>query len=668
MNKRISECITQGIDKIIHRVKIQNKCTMAKDTHAFNQNQLKAVNWEMGPLLVRAGPGAGKTKVLTHRMARLVEESAGESFQILGLTHTIKAAREMEERTNRLIPDASSRINISTYHAFSTAILRQHGHHIGTSPDFAILAQDEDRMRVLSEAVKEAGLSDMEKYNSKKMLPLVTRLTEQNIPVDTAKDALQSACPNDYEHIGEIYKHYRRLLIKGNELDFGGLIAEAFKLITTTAAAKLIRCVYPYICVDEFQDTNYAQYQLLCSIVDPDTKNLFVSVDDNQTSYEWNGARHDRIKQLQKRFGMNILDLPENYRCPSSVVNMANRLIAINTSHDKAESILIKPDVSDTPPSVRIKKFDTAEDEADWIAGDIAMLPIESRQKCAVLARTRNALKDIIGALERRGIQGVMSNRKDMFENERMAWIHAIIRLANSRHDERRLRQVCKIFHMLEGVDVPVEKIIIEATAGDGDYLRAWQSAMMQKELNPTTMSFLEHRMPNLIDRLQALDFVNDCFAWFEKRQNECPTPDYDTQYMTEKKNWDAFVSDVSNHTDHKQITLSALLQHIDLCPKEPPAPRGSIACHTIFASKGMEFDHVYLIRLVEDELPDWRAAMKDNESDEMQEERRICFVGITRAQKRLTLTWPRSVYGRIKKPSRFLAEMNERIPAQICE
>ena len=625
------------------------------DITSMNANQIKAINWNEGPLLVLAGPGSGKTSVLAHRIAHLIAESAGESFRILGLTFTNKAATEMRKRINFLVPKASERVNLATYHSFSVAILRQHGHHLGISPDFTILSQDKERMTVLNEAIVKAGVANVEQ-NSQCLLHLVTRLTDQNITSDAAAEFLQQEFPDDAQQIGQIYGHYRRLMIENNELDFGGLVAEALKLLTETSAGKLVQRIYPYVCVDEFQDTSLSQYRMLCEIVNPVTKNLFAVADDDQIIYEWNGASPERIKQIQKNFEMTVLELPENYRCPSQVVDMANKLIANNPSHSRTDSVSGKP--KDRTNRVRVMEFETAEDEADWIANDISELSVDSRRKCAVFARTRMALKRVVVALNKQGIHGHLHISKGVFNNYRMVWLYSILKLADSRQDGEQIRRICKSFYEIEGIELIVNDIVSQAMMAGGDCLRAWLTATLRKDLNPKTRSFLEDSMPNLADRLDVNNFVQDCFKWFEQRQKADPEPDYDTEYLEEKNVWHTLVTEFTADMDHKNMTLSALLQQIDLRSKEPPVKDGSIPCYTIFASKGMEFDHVYLISLSEDELPNWRSIKKGNQSREMQEERRVCFVAITRAKERLTLTYPLMISDYNKNPSRFLAEM----------
>lgn len=626
------------------------------DTSSLNENQLRAVNWGEGPILVLAGPGSGKTNVLTHRIARLVEESAEDSFRILGLTFTNKAAVEMRKRVKNLVPNVDERVNLTTFHSFSATLLRQHGHHLGIGPDFAILSQDTERMAVLDKAVERAGLAYSEDYTSSRLLPLITRLTDRNIQIDTATEYLQNEFLDKASQIGAIYGHYRQLMIENNELDFGGLITEALKLLTTTAAGRLIRRIYPYVCVDEFQDTGFAQYQILCNIVDPSTKNLFVVADGDQIIYEWNGASPERLQLLREYFGMTVLELPENYRCPSDVVTMANTLISNNSNRSKTKSIAGKPD--EPNPVVRVGAFDTAEDEAGWVAKDIAGRSADVRGKCAVLARTRVALEQVVSALKTHGLHGHLYVRKDEFTSGRMAWLHSMLRLANSRQDGEQLRRVCKSFNTLEGVNLVAADIVTEATVNDRDYLRAWMRAALRDQLGSLTSSFLESSVPKLSDSLDAQGFISDCFKWFERRQEADPEPDNDIEYKEEKDVWNTLITEATVEMGSERITLSALLQYINLRSKESPAPAGAIPCYTIYASKGMGFDHVYLIRLAEDELPNWRAVKKGNKSREMQEERRVCFVAITRTQKSLTLTYPRSVLGYEKKPSRFLTEM----------
>lgn len=611
----------------------------------LNENQTKAVNWNDGPLLVLAGPGSGKTRVLTHRVGRIIRETAGKSFHILGLTFTNKAAAEMSKRVAALVPDSAGRVNLTTYHSFSAAILRQHGHLLDISPDFVVLSQDADRLDLLKDAIDDVGGAE---YDSRRLLPLISRLTDQNVAADKAAEYLRENMDEDASRIGMIYGHYRQLMIKHNALDYGGLVAEALNLLANAAVRELIRDIYQYVCVDEFQDTSMAEYELLRSVVNPRTKNLFVVADYNQAIYEWKGADSRRLEQIRQHFDMDILNLPENYRCPSSVVEMSDRLIANN--HGGMPSV----DGDMAYNAVRVMEFATAEEETEWIAKDIEARSVSERARCTILARNRRPLEQVVAALKARDIRAHLHAAKSEFSNERMVWMYSALKLANARQDCRQLRSMCRSFNSLENTNLIDTDIASVAMLSDGDYLRAWVRAALREELEPATKSFLEGAMHNLVDRLDFRSFIKDCFEWFERRQKSASAPDYD-EYCAENAVWRGLVNDAALGRDQ---TLSSLLQQIDRRSKEPPAPEGAIHCYTVFASKGMGFDHTYLIRLTEDELPDWRAVKQGGQSREMAAERRVCFVAITRTQKTLTMTYPLEIAGRRKNPSRFLAEM----------
>lgn len=627
------------------------------DTSSLNINQFGAVVWESGPILVLAGPGSGKTHALIYRMARIIEESAGENFRILGLTFTDRAARRMRKRVNSLVPNADGRINLTTYHSFSAALLRQHGHLVGISPDFAILSQDAERTAVLDKAVARAKTLHTHEYTGKKLLPVITTLTDQNFSADESSKFLQRIFPDKYRQIGEIYGHYRQLMIENNELDFGTLMAKALKLVTMTPVANLIRCIYPHICVDEFQHTTPIQYQILCRMVDPATKNLFVAADDCQTIHEWSDTYPERLEHIQERFGMATLNLPESYRCPPEIVRMANQLIANNPCRVRPGETAGKPNGRDQP--VRVRIFETHREEIKWVAKDIMNLPADKQGRCAVLAMARTPLEQIVAELKKHNIRGHIHVRKDEFTNDRMVWLYSILRLANSRQDDIQLHRICKSFYALEGVSLTTADVMSKASVWDGDYLRAWLYVALQEEkLNPDTRLFLNDTIPKLTDRMDPDGFLRDCFGWFEQRQQNNPEPDYNTEYRIERDVWENLASDAKHDTGQNRVTLSALLQQVNLKSKEPPAPKGAINCYTLFASRGLDFDHVYLIRLAEDDLPNWRATKKGDDSREMQEERRVCFAAITRTQKSLTLTCPLHVSNDKKSVSRFLAEM----------
>jgi DNA helicase II / ATP-dependent DNA helicase PcrA len=632
------------------------------DLSSLNDNQCKAVMWQEGPLLVLAGPGSGKTRVLTYRISRLIEETAEKHFRILGLTFTNKAAAEMRERVEGLVPNARERILLTTFHSFCADMLRQHGHHIGLRPDFTILGQAADRQGVLDDAiaavVHEEGQST---YTGERLLPLITRLLDLGVGATEAGNFLSSRKLKEPEVIGSIYAAYRGLMIDKNALDFGALIAETLRLMEEqTAVKKQIQRVYSYVCVDEFQDTNLSQYRVLSHLVNPRTKNLFVVADDDQIIYQWNGANPERLQALRKDFGMTVLQLPENYRCPAEVIDIANQLIEynLNRSPDKEPLLAHKSAMKKSP--ILLSEFDDLDEETEWVASDIKRRNKNSWGKCAVLARTRRLLDQMVIALTNHEVPGYLAMRKDEFVCPAMQWLHATLRLANARQDREQLRRVCKAFYTLAGVELNVRDIVAAAAATEGDYLRAWRkSALESGDISSEAKTIVTRSIQKLADKLDFRTTIEDSLKWFDGlAETSHEAKESFLEYKDEKATWEDLVNDIDRQYGSDQVTLHLLLQELDLRSKTQSPPKHAVRCFTIHGAKGMEFDHVYLIGLVEDQLPSWAAIKKGDESREMQEERRNCFVAVTRTQETLTLTYSKKVFGWVKRPSRFLKEM----------
>ena len=632
------------------------------DLSTLNANQTQAVNWTDGPLLVLAGPGSGKTRVLTYRIARLVEDTPAKPFRILGLTFTNRAAAEMTKRIEQLVPNARSRILLTTFHSFCVELLRQHGHQIGLSPDFTILPQTVDREAVLEEAIEDARKEYPDVvYRGEQLLPIINRLLDDCVTADNVQTELSKRNVHNASAIGAIYIKYRRSMLENNQLDFGCLIAETLGLLERNPPIRrLINRIYSYVCVDEFQDTNLAQYRILSNIIDPATKNVFVVADDDQIIYQWNGADPKRLQALCEDFGVTVLQLPENYRCPPQVVEVANKLINYNVGRASDKASLIAHKFGDDHDVIRVESFKSFDDEANWVASDIASHPPNERNDCVVLARTRKLLQPIVNALEAVGVPAYIAVRKDEFLSNQLIWLHSVLRLANARQDREHLRRVCKSFFELAGINLQARDIISEAAAAEGDYLRAWQrTALSRVQFDPHTRELLERYFPPLLDQLDCWTFIKAAFKWFEELPEVGSRSDAnESEFIEESVTWHELMAEVVGEFGRDQVTLNVLLQGLDLRSKTPSPPRGAIACYTIHAAKGTEFHHVYLVGMVEDQLPSYWAVKKGDASHEIQEERRNCFVAITRVQSSLTLTYAYEVFGWKKAPSRFLKEM----------
>ncbi|KKZ10460.1 MAG: ATP-depentend DNA helicase [Candidatus Synechococcus spongiarum 15L] len=627
----------------------------------LNENQLQAVHWGDGPLLVLAGPGSGKTRVLIFRIARLIQETPQKYFRILGLTFTNKAAAEMRERIETLVANAGERTLLTTFHSFAADLLRQHGHHIGLKPDFTILVQEEDRHSILDEAISHVKAEEL--FSSDRLLPLITRLIENNVnPESTLQYFQKNRLFDHYEEVISIYKEYRNLMIEYNVLGFSELIAEALRLLSShTGIRHQIQRVYPYVCVDEFQDTNLIQYEILRHLVNRKKNNLFVVADDDQVIYQWNGANPRRIWDLRQEFDMHLIQLPQNYRCPADVVDSANRLILNNLDRPVEKGELTAHKSRHDISSVTCQSFRNFDEEVEWVAVSISERSSEVRSKCVVLARSRRLLEEVIKALDKKDIVGYLAVRKNEFESASLQWLHSMLRLANERSSHEHLQRVCKAFFTLERINLNARDIAVRSSVDDGDYLRAWTAASLERsELSDSSRKLIQQSVTRLSERLDFWEFEKKALAYLDKlSQASYDVNDIFDSYEEEKITWCQLVTDICKKYGKTEVTLNLLLQELDLMSKSPTPPKDAVPCFTIHASKGMEFEHVYIIGLVEGQLPSWAACKKGDKSQEIQEERRNCFVAITRAKESLTLSYSQYVFGYFKEPSRFLREMD---------
>lgn len=632
---------------------------------SLNDSQRVAVEWDGGPLLVLAGPGSGKTRVLTFRIVRFIEQTPGARFRILGVTFTNRAASEMRNRIDALVSEGRERALLTTFHSFAADVLRQHGTHVGLKPDFTILSQIADRQAILSDSIKAAQRVNEEfDPTAEQLLPAIDRLLDECVSPDQALRWL-GGHPQSND-VAAIYREYRGRLIEANQMDFGLLLALAVELLEQKPAiAKQIQRTYTAVCVDEFQDTNAAQYRFLVQLVPATNANLFVVADDDQIIYQWNGANPQRLVELRRRFAMQVVQLPENYRCPPEVITLANNLIRHNEDRAPDKQELSARKASDGQSRVTVQEFAELQDELSWISERIGRLPKETQAQCVILARTRRLLEKAVEALTAKGIPSYIATRKNEFESAPLRWLHAMLRLANARQDREQLRRVCKAFFPLEGIELRVEDIVARAALESGDYLRALvATASERQELETETRGLLEHTAATLLDRLDHWAFARRAVEWLvtvQSRGAAVPEGTFD-EFEEELETWRMLENEIIEGMQPSDLPLHRFLQELDLRSKDRPVPAGAVRCLTIHASKGMEFKHVFLMGLVEDQLPSWAAVKKGSNSHEMREERRNCFVAITRAEETLALTYSTRYFGFPKDPSRFLTEMGAKL------
>lgn len=637
---------------------------MPIDLDTLNENQRRAVLWNEGPMLVLAGPGSGKTRVLSLRVVRLVEEEPDAS--VSALTFTNKAAAEMRERVDHLLGRRADRAHLCTFHSYATEILRQHGSHLGLRPDFTLLTLDEDRVALLEAPPSLDELSGKEKppgiayqlraeglavpADTKQVLSLLDHLFRESYDGGPSGPGL----PTIPAWVPPLFKGYCGALLANNRQDFGSLLHFASRLLREKpGVARVLRIGWSHVCVDELQDTNKAQFELLKLLVPSRNGNLFVVGDDDQIIYQWNGASPERLQALRSDYDMELVQLPENYRCPGEIIEFANRLIR----HNKLRTEGKRPLLAHRPPTgvhgiIRYQELDQPDQEADFVAKDILARGKEATE-CVVLARTTKLLEGVARALQADGLAPYLAKKKNDFESPPVCIVVQALRLANARHDREILRRLCVAWEGLTDSTVEVEDVVASATLVGGDFLRAWASAVAGRS-SGAGASLLDRLRSALVDRLDFPGVVD----WFLDEGWKAWDADFRDDLRDEIEIWREFHGQHLREHSSEDVTLHGYLQSMDLASKVAPPPRGAVHCLTVHGSKGLEFKHVYLIGMAQEVLPSFQALKKGPNSRELEEERRNCFVAITRARETLTLTRARQYNGWQKGPSQFLLEM----------
>ncbi len=534
------------------------------DLSSLNENQREAVEWGEGPLLVLAGPGSGKTFVLTMRVARLIEETPEARFRVLGLTFTTKAADEMRERVGNLLDTNVRRAHLTTLHAFCAEVLRQHGSHLGLRPDFEILSQEPDRLKALDDAIRETDAPNMPDTDSRGIVKIIDHLLREGY--DSSADAPLPLRNSRKDWMRAVYDGYIRVMLRNNHLDFGALLVCCLRLFREyPRIAKHYRIVYPYICVDEYQDTNKCQDKLLrflCPPDSPDQTNLFVVADDDQTIYQWNGASPQRLKDIREDYGMRVIQLPESYRCPSEVIDLANKLIVRNRerSADKAPlrsaPVINEPPVRFSTDRIRVMRFSDHLAEMTWIARDIRDREIPANE-CTILARNRKLLEVAAKTLRKEGLIPYFVQRKSEFEYPLVRFVHSALRLANAPQRYDWLQNLCKAFCELTDADVSADDAEAESGANGGSLLRGFLDTVQNDPaLSLDSSPLLDALRDRLMERLEYEDFYKEVFIWFKNRAKPKKTNDNDDPDEEEMNTWKGISRTIRRRSGRVRLTV----------------------------------------------------------------------------------------------------------------
>ena len=621
---------------------------MALTYEQLNGNQQTAANWGDGPILVLAGPGSGKTAVLTLRIARLIKATPEENFKVLGLTFTVRAANEMNKRLLELLGVHSQRVQLKTFHSFCSELLRQHGSHLGLKPDFSVVTDDKDRTLILKD-INDRGelLIDDPEDTLKKIDKMFIRgILPEELDNYFEPDQIEQC-----NKLRAIFNAYIDALLLSNQLDFGAMIYFAHRLLSTkNRIANQIRTVYKYVCVDEFQDTNLAQYQILKHIALDEKSNLFVVADDDQVIFQWNGADPKRLQELKLNYKPEIVQLPENYRCPSEIVEIANRLIEHNT--DRIDSKIAGVSHNVVPGVISLCDFEDLECELEGLSTEIARIEKNRRATCLVIARTNKMLVQAKQVLLSHNIDAEIVSKSQDFFSTVFQFVYLILKLYNSPESKSILNKLCAVATSLNGITLSAEEIATRSSVDGSGLLRTFFNyASISTILEPVCIL----ADANLFETINYREFIKSALEYFESQHSELPIDERYPDYSSDKSEWGKISHEIKqSHGEH--VGLHVFLQEMDLTPKEKSLPRTCVRLQTVHTAKGMEFEHVYVIGLAEDQFPTYFS--KKNGDSAVEEERRNCFVAITRASKTLYLSYARKYNGWSKEPSRFLREM----------
>ena len=635
---------------------------MSPAVETYNENQRKAVSWNCGPLLVLSGSGSGKTWVLARRVARILKEDA--DAWVLALTCSDRAVANLQERVNRLTGQRADRARLRTFRSLAVDILRQHSSHLGLHPNFSLLIHDEDRIAILENVV--AGLPDegdplpMDRRN---LLRFVDHLFAESYN-GGGKAAALARLPT---WASMLHRSYCEALVRENCLDFSSLPHFACRLLKEKpGVARLVRLGWTHVCVDEFHDANMAQYDFLRLIVPDRRHDLFVVGDDERIIHQWNGANPERLAQVRRDYDMDVVQFPQNYRCPTSIITFANRLIAHNVGRVSKELALEASLAAEHRDNddFRCITFESPEQEAAFIPKDIQRRKLAATD-CVVLGRNAKLLECAVSSLTDAGFGASLVQRKTDFETPALRVLVEALRSADARHDREILRRLCVAWKELSARTLEADAVAATAALSGGDFLRAWVDAA-SATASGRFRAAVDRIRSDLVDAL-AFPEIIDWFleggweSWSENSEQSTkdePEAKFDLELAAELEIWRALHRDMGRKHGSGRMTLNIYLQQMHLISKPPRPKPAAVRCIPVNGLKGLEFKHVYLIGMAQGVFPSVRALRKGVGSQEVEEERRACFAAITRSERTLTLTRAKNYCGYSKAPSQFLHEM----------
>lgn len=629
----------------------------------LNEQQRQGVLTTDGPVLLLAGAGSGKTRVLTHRVAYLIEEKDVNPYNILAITFTNKAAAEMRERVDRLVGIDAGGAWIMTFHAACIRILRRYIERIGYANGFTIYDTD-DQKTIMRQVLKKLDL-DPKLYKDRSVLSQISNAKDELI----SPDEFELAAGSDYHKrkIAEAYREYQKQLKSNNALDFDDIICKTVELFgSCPEVLDYYSERFRYIMVDEYQDTNTAQFKLI-SLLASRFRNLCVVGDDDQSIYKFRGANVKNILNFESVFPEAVvIKLEQNYRSTQNILDAANAVIK-NNSERKAKSLWTDEGAGD---KIAYNIYNTAYEEAYGIVSDIKEHAAESGayNDYAVLYRTNAQSRSLEEKFIELGVPYRIYGAVNFYARKEIKDVLAYLKTIDNARDEVAVRRIINVpkrgigLTTLEKASVFAEDndISLYAAVARGSEIPSLSKAAAGK-LDNFCMLISELRAKSRELSIKELisEIIND--VKYEEYLADDDEPDEIADRM---QNISELISKAAAYEEAADMpTLSGFLEEVALVADIDNMDENNniVSLMTLHSAKGLEFPCVYLAGMEDGNFPSYMAIQSDDKCD-LEEERRLCYVGITRARKRLVLSMARQrmIRGEMMlcKQSRFINEI----------
>jgi len=632
--------------------------------------QKEAVWQTEGPVLLLAGAGSGKTRVLTHRIAYLIDEMGIRPWNILAITFTNKAAGEMRERVDKLVGFGSEQIWVSTFHSACIRILRRHIDRIGLDKGFAIYDTD-DQKAVMKSVMKRLEL-DPKQYKERDLLGAVSSAKDELV---TVRKFLEDAQGDYLKTIyGKVYEEYQEALKQNHALDFDDIIVKTVELFQSCPEVlDTYQERFQYIMVDEYQDTNTAQFELI-RLLAQKYRNLCVVGDDDQSIYKFRGANIRNILDFEKHFPDAVsIKLEQNYRSTQSILDAANAVIQNNMGR-KDKRLWTDRGQGDR---IRFRQFDSAYEEAEYIAGDLAKCVGKGGMKygdCAVLFRTNAQARLLEERMIMEGVPYNVVGGTNFYSRMEIKDILAYLKTIDNGYDEVALRRIVNVPKRGIG-NATLEKLEDYAKLHDIGLCEAMEHAddvmglgKAASRLRPFVTLIGKLRESCSSGQMTVADLIREVVRQIEY---EDYLQDYEEEGAEDRlANVDELITKAVNYEQtHVEATLTDFLGEVALVAEIDNVDDGDdrVLLMTLHSAKGLEFTNVYLAGMEDGLFPGYKTINAEDPS-EMEEERRLAYVGITRAKDRLTLSCAKMRMLRGETQYNPVSRFVQEIPSELLD